>query len=754
MNSILKLIFLLFISVSIYANTSQKNVLLLNSYHENLLWTNNITKAVKDVLKPDDNNIVLYIENMDTKRFYKKKHYGKLYQLYAKKYHNIKFDLILVSDNNAFDFTKEHRSELFGKVPTIFCGVNNFTKNMIENKNITTGVAEVLSVKETMELILKLTPDIKKLYVVNDYLTSGIAWKKDIQHELKQYNKDIEISYNDNLTYDELNQKIKSYKSDTAVLMGVYFSDKNDTYINTNMRTNLVTKKVAPVYALLNFDMISGAIGGKLTGGYYQGYPMGQIAKRVLSGTTVKDIDVKQDGSNKYVFNHNALKYYNINRSLIPENSEVINQPTTLYGQYKITFILVLSFIFFLIIVVFVLIVNIKKRKIAELNLENLNINLEERIEEKTKEQNVLLSLFDKGDSVLFKWNNDEHWSVEYVSESVIKLLEYDINDFSENKITYASCIYPDDLKIVIEEVTLSSQEGLSYFKHEPYRVITKNGNTKWVLDYTVIQRDENNNITHYVGYINDITKEKAKERLLAEQSKMVSMGEMIGNIAHQWRQPLSIISTGATGLKFQKTFGTLTDELFIETCDMIADNAQYLSKTIDDFRDYIKGDRKKILFNIKDTIESFLNIVGPSIKNHNINFIYNVENDIKVEGYPNELIQCLINIYNNSKDVLCQTKGINEDHKFVFLDVYVQNNHVIINIKDSGGGIPTDILSQIFEPYFTTKHKSRGTGLGLHMTYNLIVDGMHGTIKAYNTTYEYESTNYTGAQFVISLPI
>ncbi len=78
----------------------------------------------------------------------------------------------------------------------------------------------------------------------------------------------------------------------------------------------------------------------------------------------------------------------------------------------------------------------------------------------------------------------------------------------------------------------------------------------------------------------------------------------------------------------------------------------------------------------------------------------------------------------------------------------------MIINIKDSGGGIPTDILSQIFEPYFTTKHKSRGTGLGLHMTYNLIVDGMHGTIKAYNTTYEYESTNYTGAQFVISLPI
>lgn len=247
-----------------------------------------------------------------------------------------------------------------------------------------------------------------------------------------------------------------------------------------------------------------------------------------------------------------------------------------------------------------------------------------------------------------------------------------------------------------------------------------------------------------------EIQKNRDKELKLMQQSKLAAMGEMIGNIAHQWRQPLSVISTSATGLKLQKEYGGLTDELFDNSCDTINDNAQYLSKTIDDFRNFIKGDRKEVKFNLASEINSFLNIVKGSIQNHDIHIQINIKNDIEIVGYPDELIQCFINIYHNAKDALENTN----DDKYLFISASIQDDKSIITFKDNAGGISEEVYSKIFEPYITTKHQSQGTGLGLHMTYNLIVEGMRGSIAAKNSTYEYEENKYTGAEFTITLPL
>ena len=243
----------------------------------------------------------------------------------------------------------------------------------------------------------------------------------------------------------------------------------------------------------------------------------------------------------------------------------------------------------------------------------------------------------------------------------------------------------------------------------------------------------------------------KMKEKLLNNE-KMASMGEMIGNIAHQWRQPLSVISTASTGMKMQKEFGALSDEQFNKNCDLINDNAQYLSQTINDFRNFIKGDRTKSLFNLKDDIDSFLHLVEGSIKRHNINMVLDIQEDIEIDGYKNELIQCFINIFNNAKDALKENN--NQDNRVIIISTYIDHKNAIIKLKDNAGGIPKDIISNIFEPYFTTKHKSQGTGLGLHMTYNLIVDGMGGTVEASNKTYFHKGKEYIGAEFKIILPI
>ena len=250
-----------------------------------------------------------------------------------------------------------------------------------------------------------------------------------------------------------------------------------------------------------------------------------------------------------------------------------------------------------------------------------------------------------------------------------------------------------------------------------------------------------------------EVSKIKYIQDKLFKSEKLASMGEMIGNIAHQWRQPLSTISVSATGMKMQKEFGSLTDESFNDTCDAINKNAQYLSKTIDDFKNFIKGDRSKRVFNLEDAINSFLHLVEATSKYYNINIILDIKKEIEIDGYENELIQCLINIFNNAKDAL-KEDTLSKDNRYLFISSSLENEKAIIKIKDNARGIPEKVIAHVFEPYFSTKHKSQGTGLGLHMAYNLIVDGMDGTIEVSNLSYQYDNKSYIGAEFEITLPL
>lgn len=299
-------------------------------------------------------------------------------------------------------------------------------------------------------------------------------------------------------------------------------------------------------------------------------------------------------------------------------------------------------------------------------------------------------------------------------------------------------------------------------FVHTIYRVIKTLHNKQALYEYRIELEEKVQQKTQELQKINTSLEEKVKEEVeknlehekhLHNQAKLVSMGEMIGNIAHQWRQPLSFIATAATGMRVKKEMEMLEDHEFYEYCDKINENAQYLSQTIDDFRNFVKGDMEQVCFNLKQDTDSFIKLVDSLIKQFNILVILDLEEDIDVQGYPNELIQCFMNIFNNSKDAFIINK-ISEDERFVFISQKIQENQIIIKFKDSAGGIPDDVLPRIFDPYFTTKHKSQGTGLGLHMSYNFIVNGMKGTFKAENSVYEFNKKTYKGALFTITLPL
>ncbi|MEA3383352.1 MAG: ATP-binding protein [Campylobacterota bacterium] len=244
---------------------------------------------------------------------------------------------------------------------------------------------------------------------------------------------------------------------------------------------------------------------------------------------------------------------------------------------------------------------------------------------------------------------------------------------------------------------------------------------------------------------------EKHNERVLQQQSKMASMGEMIGNIAHQWRQPLSIISTQASGIKMQKEYGVLDESTIIKSMDSIVEQTIYMSNTIDDFRDFFKSDKEKTSFSFNQAIEQNLTLVSSSYEGNNITIVKHFDNDIYISGYQSELTQSILNILNNAKDQLI--KKDHENIKIVQIVTKNVNNNIILQITDNAGGVDESIKDKIFEPYFTTKHQSQGTGIGLYMTHEIISKHFNGNIEVSNVEFEYDNVKYLGAQFSITIP-
>ncbi len=216
------------------------------------------------------------------------------------------------------------------------------------------------------------------------------------------------------------------------------------------------------------------------------------------------------------------------------------------------------------------------------------------------------------------------------------------------------------------------------------------------------------------------------QQQILQQQSKMAQMGEMIGAIAHQWRQPLNTISISIQNLKYDYKEGMLEDEKYVKSfIDKNKKTIKFMSQTIDDFRNFFRVDKEMEEFSILKATQTVLNMQSAQLKNYNITI--NILGDRSTfNGFKNEYQQVVLNIINNAKDILIENKI-----KKPYIDITIKDNTIII--KDNAGGIPNDIIDRIFEPYFTTKEQGKGTGMGLYMSKMIIEDNMGGELSVNN---------------------
>jgi len=316
-----------------------------------------------------------------------------------------------------------------------------------------------------------------------------------------------------------------------------------------------------------------------------------------------------------------------------------------------------------------------------------------------------------------------------------------EITGLSEEEILATSCFlltYPDDIPDTLERMKVLFEKGFvdSYEKR-----CLINGRIITVSISVTLFPDGK----HMLLSMKDISKMKHFEA----HDKLATMGEMIGNIAHQWRQPLSVITATASGIAVKQEFGLLDEITLTQSMESIMFQANYLSKTIDDFRNFIKDSNETQIFSIKETLTKTFMIIKPALMENHITLITDLSDDMEIEGYENQLIQAFINIINNAKDAIKENVD-NDDNKLIFVETKKSHNKLEILIKDSGGGIPEDVITRIFEPYFTTKHQSIGTGIGLSMAHKIFSEQHNATIEVENQWYEYNGKRYKGACFRI----
>jgi len=301
---------------------------------------------------------------------------------------------------------------------------------------------------------------------------------------------------------------------------------------------------------------------------------------------------------------------------------------------------------------------------------------------------------------------------IKYLNDESVNILGYSLKDELINK----------DISTIFNKENLSNLHNiLAYSDSYEISAISK---TKTAIPILLKgQAIEFDNLPSYIISLVDLTDIKNKEEVMLHQTKMASLGEMIENIAHQWRQPLSSISTTSSGLKLQKEFNQLTDKKLNDSLDYITETTKFLSETIDDFQNYLKKDKLKKEFNVLNSIEKVISLIKGSFVNSIITIKKDL-NDCLVYSYENELNQVLLNILSNAKDAL---DSIDEKTKYIYISSHMIEEYAVIEIIDNGGGIEKDIINRVFDPYFTTKHKSQGTGLGLYMTHNIVTDSIKG---------------------------
>jgi ABC-type uncharacterized transport system substrate-binding protein len=341
-------------------------VLLLNSYHTQYPWTEKLTEGVIDALVGIVASENIHVEHMDSRRFADDTIYSeKIKNLLEYKYNHYKPNVVITSDDFAYNFMLKYRDALFPGTPIVFSGVNVFDQSAFDRHEHITGILEGMEIEGNLKLIKHIQPNVNKVVLLGDTTGLGLRMVNQAKAIKKAWqDPSLAIEIWDTFSFDELNERVKQLPPTTAILMLAIHNDRLGRYFSyLSDLPKLTNISAVPIYGMWGGVMLgNGAIGGLMNDPYEHGYETGLVALAILTGTDANDIAIQPKAKFKPNFDYDVLKKFNIDADLLPENSKIINNPDTVYDMYNKEINRIIFFVVILVLIISILLINIRKR--------------------------------------------------------------------------------------------------------------------------------------------------------------------------------------------------------------------------------------------------------------------------------------------------------------------------------------------------------------------------------------------------------
>lgn len=754
------LLFLILLSLLFFATSaaaaekkSQRHVLFLNSYHKGYMWSDDITRGVEENLKGSD--VVLHVEYMDTKRHFGAAYLKLLSQLLSLKHSKYRYDVVLVSDNNAFEFIKDRGREIFADTPVVFCGVNYLETADLAGMENVTGVNEEADLDRNIDLIRRLHPDRDKLVVVTDDTITGEKIQKEIRRiqETNSY-KGIQLELVYDVTITELIEKLSGLDDHTSVLFTFFFRDRGGIFLEYDESIALVTESTkVPVYVSWKFSMRDEVVGGYLIDGYDQGAEAAKKVNQILLGTPVSEIPVTWKSPTSLCLNYGVLKKFGVAFGNVPPDADLLNVPQTFVQEYRELIVKIGIIIGVLMMLVVALAYGLIRSKRAEETLR--------------KAENFISNIINSMPSVLVGVDSDgkiTHWNsrakaetgVSY-SEAVGQPLESAFPRLSDEMDSVRDAMRSRE--VVLQPRQAHNTENETCFEDVTVFPLVSNG-----IEGAVIRLD-------------DVTEKVRLEEMMVQSEKMLSVGGLAAGMAHEINNPLAgmiqtanvmrdrltsedmaanIRAAEAAGLEMRSLNEYMAARGIPKMLNRICESGARAAEIVSNMLQFARKSSSTVSsHDLAELLDQCLELAGSDYdlkKRYDFRQIKVVKNyQDKLPPVPCErskIQQVVLNILRNGAEAMQgDPDSKNADHSFVVGLSQTDPDWIRLEIEDSGPGMEEGVRKRVFEPFFTTKPVDMGTGLGLSVSYFIVTENHNGTMKV-------ESQAGQGARFIIELPV
>lgn len=732
--NILLIFFLVFSPLLSFADQAKKHVLYLNSYHNGYKWSDGLLEGVRTVLNGSHFKVDLQIEYMDAKKFNYEVISENLLALYKEKFKNETFDSIVISDNDALNFINQHRQELFPGVPVVFCGINDLRETDIASGNIT-GVVESFDFLATLEVAKRLHPEKDRLVILIDSSTAGVTIRHQMEQIIASHQIGLQIEFWIELSLEEAQQRVRTLPKNAFLFIAPYYQTINGRfYTSEEVSEAIYRHSSVPIFTSWEFMVGYGAVGGKVLSGVEHGKIAGAMALQILDGTKADSIPIMREPSGVFLYDHKVMAKLGINQQLLPKDSRIINAPEAIYSISKEVFWTIMVSLALLLVALFAMIGAMLERRKVEL-----------KIIDQLAFQETLMDTIPQ----LVSWKDPDGRYLG-ANRAFTDFFGIEDNQAMVGKTTWEVLSDPEysDWSISADASVVNQKKALRKIRR---KVMGKNGSEAWIEVNKVPLLGQGGRIVGVLSTAENITKEQNLEKQLLQSQKMEAIGTLAGGIAHDFNNILTTIINSTELAIGDIEPGTQTEADLNRVLKAARRGGRVVQQILSFSRPSREGFRPTDLSSVVQEVIHLMEASMPA----NITVTSNITQNGRffVLADPTQMHQATLNLCTNAYHALKKTGGninielsrLSPEAGKASLVSSPAGEVIKLSVTDNGPGIPPEIIDKIFDPFFSTKSKTEGTGLGLAV--------VHGIVKSHQGIIRVTCGEKGGSTFEICLP-